>query len=160
MEESITLKDFLGFYKKTMGMGPVDAGTYSHLVLAYIGDAVYEVMIRAKVVNKGSIQVNKLHKKSAELVKAGTQAAMIRLLEEELTAQEHAVYKRGRNAKSVTMAKHATMADYRTATGFEALVGWLFLEERFERLTELVSMGLEKIGAMEDKTPAPKEDHK
>lgn len=82
---------------------------------------------------------------------------MIRLLEEELTAQEHAVYKRGRNAKSVTMAKHATMADYRTATGFEALVGWLFLEERFERLTELVSMGLEKIGAMEDKTPAPKE---
>ena len=55
------------------------------------------------------------------------------------------------------MAKHATMADYRTATGFEALVGWLFLEERFERLTELVSMGLEKIGAMEDKTPAPKE---
>ena len=114
-------------------------------------------MIRAKVVNKGSIQVNKLHKKSAELVKAGTQAAMIRLLEEELTAQEHAVYKRGRNAKSVTMAKHATMADYRTATGFEALVGWLFLEERFERLTELVSMGLEKIGAMEDKTPAPKE---
>ena len=157
MEESITLKDFLGFYKKTMGMRPVDAGTYSPLVLAYIGDAVYEVMIRAKVVNKGSIQVNKLHKKSAELVKAGTQAAMIRLLEEELTAQEHAVYKRGRNAKSVTMAKHATMADYRTATGFEALVGWLFLEERFERLTELVSMGLEKIGAMEDKTPAPKE---
>lgn len=160
MEESITLKDFLGFYKKTMGMGSVDAGTYSPLVLAYIGDAVYEVMIRAKVVNKGSIQVNKLHKKSAELVKAGTQAAMIRLLEEELTAQEHVVYKRGRNAKSVTMAKHATMADYRTATGFEALVGWLFLEERFERLTELVSMGLEKIGAMEDKTPAPKEDHK
>ena len=102
-------------------MGPVDAGTYSPLVLAYIGDAVYEVMIRAKVVNKGSIQVNKLHKKSAELVKAGTQAAMIHLLEEDLTAQEHAVYKRGRNAKSFTMAKHATMADYRTATGFEML---------------------------------------
>ena len=76
MEESITLKAFLEFYKKTMEMGPVDAGTYSPLVLAYIGDAVYEVMIRAKVVNKGSIQVNKLHKKSAELVKAGTQAAM------------------------------------------------------------------------------------
>ena len=88
MEESITLKDFLGFYKKTMEMGPVDAGTYSPLVLAYIGDAVYEVMIRAKVINKGSIQVNKLHKRSAELVKAGTQAAMIRLLEEDLTEEE------------------------------------------------------------------------
>lgn len=152
MEESITLKDFLGFYKKTMEMGPVDAGTYSPLVLAYIGDAVYEVMIRAKVINKGSIQVNKLHKRSAELVKAGTQAAMIRLLEEDLTEEEHAVYKRGRNAKSATMAKHATMVDYRTATGFEALVGWLFLEERFDRLTELVSLGLTKIGAMETKT--------
>ena len=152
MEESITLKDFLGFYKKTMEMGPVDAGTYSPLVLAYIGDAVYEVMIRAKVINKGSIQVNKL------LVKAGTQAAMIRLLEEDLTEEEHAVYKRGRNAKSATMAKHATMVDYRTATGFEALVGWLFLEERFDRLTELVSLGLTKIGAMETKTtPAPEQ---
>lgn len=69
-------------------MGPVDAGTYSPLVLAYIGDAVYEVMIRAKVINKGSIQVNKLHKRSAELVKAGTQAAMIRLLEEDLTEED------------------------------------------------------------------------
>ena len=151
MEESITLKAFLEFYKKTMEMGPVDAGTYSPLVLAYIGDAVYEVMIRAKVVNKGSIQVNKLHKKSAELVKAGTQAAMIHLLEEDLTAQEHAVYKRGRNAKSFTMA------DYRTATGFEALVGWLFLEERFERLTQLVSTGLERIGALEMKTGSPEQ---
>ena len=146
MEESITLKAFLEFYKKTMEMGPVDAGTYSPLVLAYIGDAVYEVMIRAKVVNKGSIQV-----------KAGTQAAMIHLLEEDLTAQEHAVYKRGRNAKSFTMAKHATMADYRTATGFEALVGWLFLEERFERLTQLVSTGLERIGALEMKTGSPEQ---
>ncbi len=83
---------------------------------------------------------------------------MIRLLEEDLTEEEHAVYKRGRNAKSVTMAKHATMADYRTATGFEALVGWLFLEERFERLTELVSMGLERIGALEIKiTSAPEQ---
>ena len=147
---------------KLLDMGivldPVDAGTYSPLVLAYIGDAVYEVMIRAKVINKGSIQVNKLHKRSAELVKAGTQAAMIRLLEEDLTEEEHAVYKRDRNAKSATMAKHATMVDYRTATGFEALVGWLFLEERFDRLTELVSLGLTKIGAMETKTtPAPEQ---
>ena len=67
MEESITLKDFLGFYKKTMEMGPVDAGTYSPLVLAYIGDAVYEVMIRAKVINKGSIQVNKFIKEAQNL---------------------------------------------------------------------------------------------
>ena len=149
MEESITLKDFLGFYKKTMEMGPVDAGTYSPLVLAYIGDAVYEVMIRAKVINKGSIQVNKLHKRSAELVKAGTQAAMIRLLEEDLTEEEHAVYKRGRNAKSVTMAKHATMKDYRMATGFEALMGYLYLTERYERLTELIHTGLKALALID-----------
>ena len=150
MEESITLKDFLGFYKKTMEMGPVDAGTYSPLVLAYIGDAVYEVMIRAKVINKGSIQVNKLHKRSAELVMAGTQAAMIRLLEEDLTEEEHAVYKRGRNAKSVTMAKHATMKDYRMATGFEALMGYLYLTEQMERMAELLGHGLKKLGELEE----------
>ena len=80
-----------------------------------------------------------------------------KFLGSDLTAQEHAVYKRGRNAKSFTMAKHATMADYRTATGFEALVGWLFLEERFERLTQLVSTGLERIGALEMKTGSPEQ---
>ena len=88
-----------------------------------------------------------MHKKSSELVNAGAQACLIRAMEEELTPEEHAVYKRGRNAKSVTMAKHATMADYRTATGLEALVGWLFLNERYERLIEVVSQGMERIGA-------------
>ena len=63
MEESITLKDFLAYYKKTMRLEPVDAGSYSPLVLAYIGDAVYEVMIRARVINRGSMQVNKMRKR-------------------------------------------------------------------------------------------------
>ena len=150
MEESVTSVDFLTYYKQCMKLEPVDANMYSPLVLAYIGDAVYELIIRSRVVNQGSMQVNKMHKRSAGLVKAGTQAALIRAIEDLLTAEEHAVYKRGRNAKSVTMAKHATMADYRTATGMEALVGWLFLEERFERLAELISLGLEKIGAFEE----------
>ena len=87
MEESITLKDFLAYYKKTMRLEPVDAGSYSPLVLAYIGDAVYEVMIRARVINRGSMQVNKMHKRSAMLVNAGTQAQLIRSIEEELTPQ-------------------------------------------------------------------------
>ena len=76
------------------------------------------------------MQVNKMHKRSAGLVKAGTQAALIRAIEDLLTAEEHAVYKRGRNAKSVTTAKNASVIDYRTATGLEALAGWLFLKER------------------------------
>ena len=118
---------------------------YSPLVLAYLGDGVYELIIRSKVVNMGNMQVNKMHKKSASLVKAQTQASMIRLLEPDLTKEELAIFKRGRNAKSVTMAKHATMAEYRMATGMEALVGYLYLSEQFERLLELISLGLKKI---------------
>lgn len=124
----------------------VDPGTYSPLVLAYIGDAVYELLIRTRVINRGSMQVNKIHKKSASLVNAGTQANMIKALMEELTEEETAVYKRGRNAKSATVAKHATMMDYRMATGFEALMGYLYLTGNYERMLKLVHDGLEKIG--------------
>ena len=124
MEESVTSVDFLTYYKQCMKLEPVDANMYSPLVLAYIGDAVYELIIRSRVVNQGSMQVNKMHKRSAGLVKAGTQAALIRAIEDLLTAEEHAVYKRGRNAKSVTTAKNASVIDYRTATGLEALAGW------------------------------------
>ena len=106
MEQSLIQKIKEGLY-----LDGLDPKSYSPLSLAYIGDAVYEVMIRARVINRGSMQVNKMHKRSAMLVNAGTQAQLIRSIEEELTPQEHAVYKRGRNAKSVTMAKHATMAE-------------------------------------------------
>ena len=137
----------LSFFKEEFQLKDVDAGMYSPLVLAYVGDAVYEIMIRTKVVNGGSVQVNKLHKKSADLVKAETQAKIVVGLLEELTEEEMAVYKRGRNAKSYTMAKNASMKDYRMATGFEALIGFLYLSEQNHRLVELVSHGLAKIGA-------------
>ena len=149
MEESVTFSDFLEYYKKSMGLEPVDVRSYSPLVLAYIGDAVYELMIRSKVINHGSMQVNKMHKHSAALVKASAQAQLIKALQEELTEEELAAYKRGRNAKSATMAKHATMIDDRMATGLEALVGWLFLTEQYARLVELVSRGLVKAGLLE-----------
>lgn len=132
--------------EEALQLRPIDARTYSPLVLAYIGDSVYELLIRTKVVNHGSMQVNKMHKKSASLVKAEAQANMIKLLFDELTEEEQAVYKRGRNAKSVTMAKHAAMIDYRMATGFEALVGYLYLKGDQKRLLELVHDGLEKMG--------------
>lgn len=82
-------------------------------------------------------------------MKASAQAQLIKALQEELTEEELAAYKRGRNAKSATMAKHATMIDYRMATGLEALVGWLFLTEQYARLVELVSRGLVKAGLLE-----------
>ncbi|MFR1833612.1 MAG: Mini-ribonuclease 3 [Lachnospiraceae bacterium] len=145
MEEGV---NFLTFYKEIFRLKRADAGTYSPLVLAYIGDAVYELMIRTKIVNDGNMQVNKLHRKSSSLVKAKTQADLIKVLKPYLTEEETAVFKRGRNAKSATVAKNADMTDYRMATGFEALIGWLFLSERFERMTELTVIGLKEIGEL------------
>ena len=124
----------------------VDPRTYSPLVLAYIGDAGYELLIRTKVINHGSMQVNKMHKKTANLVKADAQAHFYLLLEEELTDAEKAASRRGRNAKSFTMAKNATMKDYRMATGFEALMGYLYLSGRTERMVDLVALAMTKTG--------------
>ena len=145
MEESIMNQDLM---TQALNLQEVDIRSYSPLVLAYIGDAVYELLIRTKVINHGSMQVNKMHKKSAELVKAETQAKLAMVLGEEMTEEEQAVYKRGRNAKSGTMAKHATMIDYRMATGFEALMGYLYLTGQSGRLFGLVHDGLEKIGEL------------
>ena len=117
-----------------------DLRTYSPLTLAYIGDGVYELVIRTILVKKGNCPVNQLHKKASSLV--GAQSKMMELLEPDLTEEELAVYKRGRNAHSPTMAKHATMADYRRATGFEALMGYLYLKEDYSRIVELVRKGI------------------
>ena len=134
--------------RQALQLQEIDVRSYSPLALAYIGDAVYEVLIRTKVMNQGNMQVSKMHKKSASLVKAQAQANMIRLLVEELSEEEMAIYKRGRNAKSATIARNASMADYRMATGFEALVGYLYLTGRDDRLLELIHDGLEKMGEL------------
>ena len=119
-----------------------DLRSYSPLTLAYIGDGVYELIIRTILVKKGNCPVNRLHKKASSLVKAGAQYAIMEVIEEELTPEELSVYRRGRNAHSPTMAKHATMADYRRATGFEALMGYLYLKEDYTRMLTLVRMGI------------------
>ena len=119
-----------------------DLRSYSPLTLAYIGDGVYELIIRTILVKKGNCPVNRLHKKASSLVKAGAQSEIMEVIEEELTPEELSVYRRGRNAHSPTMAKHATMADYRRATGFEALMGYLYLKEDYTRMLTLVRMGI------------------
>lgn len=129
------------------GTGKQEINTYSPLTLAYIGDGIYEIVIRTIIVtNDGNEQVNKLHKRSSSLVKAETQAKMIRLLmdNELLNEEEIRIYKRGRNAKSFTSAKNASITDYRTATGFEALMGYLYMSGKMDRLFEIVRLGLEK----------------
>jgi ribonuclease-3 family protein len=91
------------------------------------------------------MQVNKLNKKTSSIVKAESQSAMIGVIEPMLSEHEEAVYKRGRNAKSYTSAKNASIGDYRRATGFEALMGYLYLSGQYERMMELVKAGLESL---------------
>lgn len=119
-----------------------DIRTFSPLTLAYLGDAVYELIIRTVLVQKGNCPVNRLHKQASSLVKASAQSGIMEVIEEVLTEEEHDIYRRGRNAHSPTMAKHATMADYRRATGFEALVGYLYLKKDYERILKLVRIGI------------------
>ena len=135
----------LAYLKETFELEYQDIRTYSPLTLAYIGDAIYELVIRTILVEKGNTQVNKLHKRASRLVKASAQSAMIEKLKPYLTEEEMSVFKRGRNAKAATMAKNATMSDYRRATGFEALMGCLYLTEQWERMLELMKTGIREV---------------
>lgn len=132
----------LSYIKELFQLEDTDIRTYSPLTLAYIGDAIYELVIRTILVEKGNTQVNKLNQRANRLVKASAQSEMIEKLKPHLTEEEMAVFKRGRNAKSYTMAKNATMSDYRRATGFEALMGYLYLMEQWERMLELIKLGM------------------
>ena len=142
MEESISLLDLI---KQSFELKEVDIRAYSPLTLAYIGDCVYDLVIRTVVVERGNEPANKLHKKTVAYVKAQTQASMIEALLPYLTEEEEAVYKRGRNAKSYTSAKNASIGDYRKATGMEALVGYLYLTGQEARIMELIKTGLKEL---------------
>lgn len=134
----------LGYLREVFGLENTDIRTYSPLTLAYIGDGIYELIIRTILVEKGNTQVNKLHQRASRLVKASAQSEMVESLKPYLTEEEMAVFKRGRNAKSFTTAKNATISDYRRATGFEVLMGYLYLTEQWERMLELIRIGIEK----------------
>lgn len=134
------------YIKEQFGIKDVDIRTYSPLTLAYIGDGIFDIVIRSVVVGKGNTKASQLHKHTSSIVKAHTQAVMIEALEPHLTKEETDIYRRGRNAKSPTMAKNATMVDYRKATGLEALMGYLYLSDDFERVVELTKLGVQLIG--------------
>lgn len=135
--------DLFGIIADKLNLEKADPMGYSPLVLAYIGDAIYEVVIRTKVISSGNTQVNKMHKQSSSYVKAETQALIIKGIMDELSEEELRVYKRGRNAKSFTSAKNASIGDYRMATGFEALMGYLYLSGQTERMLSLILRGIE-----------------
>ncbi|HIZ07149.1 MAG TPA: ribonuclease III [Candidatus Eubacterium avistercoris] len=122
-----------------------DIRTYSPLTLAFIGDGIYDLIIRTIIVGKGNTRASQLHQHTSHLVKAHSQSVMIEHMLPHMTEEEEHIYKRGRNAKSPTMAKNATMTDYRRATGFEALMGYLYLTDQTDRMLDLIEIGLEAL---------------
>ena len=132
MERAFELKD-------------VNVAEYSPLTLAYIGDCVYELIIRTRLVNNSNAPVNKLNRKATDLAKAATQSAMVDAVMGMLSEEEEAAYRRGRNTNSPTKAKNASTSDYRKATGFEALVGYLYLQKKFDRIMEIVKAGFASL---------------
>jgi ribonuclease-3 family protein len=144
MEKSVGF-DFVSYMNELFQMEEVDIREYSPLTLAYIGDCIYDLVIKSLVINEGNKQVNKLHQETSKLVQASAQSLMMRTMQEHLTEEEHAVYKRGRNAKSVSPAKNQSITDYRRATGFEALLGYLYLKKDYKRLLDLVKIGLDSL---------------
>ena len=117
-----------------------DLALISPLVLAYIGDAVFEVFVRTKVVNDGFIKTAKLHTLATGFVKAKAQADSLDKIYDSLTIEEQDIIRRGRNANSKTIPKNADIADYKKATALEALIGYLFLSKNDDRLNEIIDM--------------------
>ncbi|MDF2548420.1 MAG: hypothetical protein K0R93_3318 [Anaerosolibacter sp.] len=135
----------LGIAKKT----EEEIRFLSPLVYAYIGDAVYEVYIRSYIINKYGGNVNALHKIATRFVKAASQAHAVHELEHQLSEEEWGIIKRGRNQKSGSVPKNANLADYRYATGFESLIGYLYLMDKHDRIEEIVEKA---IVIIEEKT--------
>ena len=127
MEQSLVNK-----IKEGLSLEGLDPKSYSPLSLAYIGDAIYEIVIRTIVMSAGNMSVNKYHKKSSSMVKASAQKEVFEKIEPF-----------GRNSKSGSVAKNASMMDYRKATGVEALVGYLYLAGDMDRIIELIGIGFD-----------------
>jgi len=123
----------------------IDLREVPSLVLAYIGDAVYELAVREYLVSQGITNVNKLHREAVRHVRASTQAKVFRALDGYLNETEGAVARRGRNAKPAHAPRGDSVIEYRHSTGFESLVGYLYLQRDWSRLEELLSLAREVI---------------
>ena len=120
------------------------------LALAFVGDTVYDLYIRTMIVDTMDAVPHEMHVRAASFACASGQAEAYRRIEPVLSEEERAVFRRGRNAHSGTVPKNASVSDYRTATGLEALVGWLYLKDREERLNQLFQRILEETDGREE----------
>lgn len=137
MEKSVIMENI--FRNVNNELTAEDIMMLSPLQLAYIGDAVYELLVRTYLIKRGH-SVGKLHKLATKYVKAKAQANIVHNIEGNLTQSESDIIRRGRNSKSNTVPKNANMMDYKYATGFEALIGYLYLNEEYIRIIELFDM--------------------
>lgn len=120
-----------------------DVKQISPLILAYVGDAVYELAVRRSLAVDSHKKINEIHLDTVNRVKAESQAKTLRKIEERLTPEEMDVVRRGRNAKSGSHPRNVAISDYRMSTGLEALLGYLYLQDRFERLDEILEWVIE-----------------
>jgi len=134
------------------GLKPVIANAYSPLSLAYIGDSVYGLVVKSVVTLKGNCSANQLNKMTTLYVKAVSQAKISEYYSANdiLSEEEANIMRRGRNAKSATTAKNASVSEYRAATGLEALMGYLYLKGETDRMIELTRMGMEYIDSLNE----------
>ncbi|MBS4026891.1 MAG: Mini-ribonuclease 3 [Clostridia bacterium] len=135
----------------------VNTEQVSPLALAYVGDAVYELFVRHYLIKKGVTKVNDLHREAVIFVRATTQAKIIHELEQELTEVERKIVKKGRNAKSGQIPKNTGTIEYRYSTGFESLLGYLYLAGQQERLEEILNRIPELVDKYQGKTVARSE---
>jgi len=136
-------EDIIVNMRKDFNIKPMEVMNLQPLVLAYIGDAVYEVYIRTMLVVNKKTNVNMLHKMSVKYVKAKAQSDIIHRIMDVLSEDEQDIVRRGRNAKSATVPKHAEITDYRYSTGYEALIGYLYLTNNIERLMEILKLSVD-----------------
>ena len=137
------MEESLKYLKDRFQLEEIDVRTYSPLSLAYIGDSIYDLLIRTMVMAEGNMPVQRLHRKASQLVKAQKQSAMMEKIMPHLSEEELHIFKRGRNAKPHTIAKNASLSDYRRATGFEAVAGYLYLKGDINRIVDLMKIGLD-----------------
>lgn len=124
------------YFEEFLDVNYTNPNDYSPLALAYMGDSVFDLLVKTCIVSENNMQAHKYHKEVSHLVNAASQAAYIDMLIDKdfLTDEENDIYKRGRNTRTHTTAKHASVGEYRKATGFEALIGYLYLKKDYERL--------------------------
>ena len=139
------MTDLPGKIKEQFDIKDTDINTYNPLTLAFIGDSVYETIVRTIVVTKGNKSVNALAKDKNRLVNAKTQSRIAEILTEYYTEEEADIYRRGKNAKTANHSKSAAYSEYHRATGLEAVFGYLYLTGRLDRCLELLKTALEKI---------------